>query len=97
MHSAVTIAEITASAVMKISVLRRSRGKVTCEIHLGQQPASGIKRRRRIRSAVPSDAARRPARTRPDALAPAKTGHHFVGIRKRNAAPAWFGGHNVRV
>lgn len=35
MHSAVTSAEITASAVMKTSVLRRCRGKVTCEIHLG--------------------------------------------------------------
>ena len=45
---------------------------------------------------VPSDATRRPARTRPDARAPAKTGHHFAGIRKRNAAPAWLGGHNVR-
>jgi hypothetical protein len=29
--------------------------------------------------------------------APAKTGHHFAGIRKWSAAPAWLGGHNVRV
>src|SRR6476646_5360323 len=36
------------------------------------------------------------ARTRPDAPTPAKTGHHFAGTRKRNAAPAWLGGHNVR-
>jgi len=37
MHRAVTSAEITASAVMKMSVAGRCRFEVTVEIHLGQQ------------------------------------------------------------
>src|SRR4029077_9158092 len=51
MHSAVTSAEMAASAVMKMSVLRRCRGQVTCEIHLGLEIA-GIQRCWRVHSGL---------------------------------------------
>jgi site-specific recombinase XerD len=37
------------------------------------------------------------ARTRTDARTRQDRVTHFAGMRKRIAAPAWFGGHNVRV
>src|ERR1700722_5982773 len=101
MHSAVTSAEITASAVMKISVLRRSRGKVTCEIHLGQQTSKRHK-------ATPANPQRSAERCGTPAGADSPGGARTRQDRSplcRNlemqCGPAWLGGHlgghNVRV